>query len=189
MRPEALMRAGTARWVAGDMSNFDYLMLINTVAGRTYNDLSQYPVFPWVLSNYTSDTLDLTDPANYRDLTKPVGALNPDRLEEFVDRYADWDEEEMGAPAFHYGSHYSTPAYVSSLTSALCPLAVPVPGVWSSLSFVFVSSLAHTLCVLLHTCTDTLGAQTTLSNSLTGAHTVSLLDARVLVLSHLESFT
>jgi hypothetical protein len=30
------------------MSNFEYLMLVNTFAGRTYNDLSQYPVFPWV---------------------------------------------------------------------------------------------------------------------------------------------
>jgi hypothetical protein len=94
------------------MTNFDYLMLVNTAAGRTYNDMSQYPIFPWVLSNYTTDVLDLTDPTNYRDLSKPVGALNPDRLEEFIDRYADWDDDEMGAPAFHYGSHYSTPAYV-----------------------------------------------------------------------------
>mmetsp|Transcript_440 Transcript_440/g.1431 ORF Transcript_440/g.1431 Transcript_440/m.1431 type:complete len:678 (+) Transcript_440:4275-6308(+) len=107
-----LLRSGTSKWVAGEMSNFDYLMLVNTVAGRTYNDLSQYPVFPWVLSDYTSDELDLSDRSVFRDLSKPVGALNPDRLEEFIDRYADWDEEEMGAPPFHYGSHYSTPAYV-----------------------------------------------------------------------------
>ena len=38
--------------------------------GRTYNDLNQYPVFPWVLTNYTTETLDLNDPNNYRDLSK-----------------------------------------------------------------------------------------------------------------------
>ena len=25
-------------------------MALNTLSGRTYNDLNQYPVFPWVLS-------------------------------------------------------------------------------------------------------------------------------------------
>jgi hypothetical protein len=29
------------------IDNFDYLMALNTLAGRTYNDLGQYPVFPW----------------------------------------------------------------------------------------------------------------------------------------------
>lgn len=29
-------------------------MHLNTMAGRTYNDYMQYPVFPWVLADYTS---------------------------------------------------------------------------------------------------------------------------------------
>lgn len=37
-------------------------------------------VFPWVLSDYTSSSIDLNDPRVYRDLSKPVGALNPARL-------------------------------------------------------------------------------------------------------------
>ncbi len=32
---------------SGETSNFEYLMQLNTLAGRSYNDLSQYPVFPW----------------------------------------------------------------------------------------------------------------------------------------------
>lgn len=39
-------------------------------AGRTYNDLNQYPVFPWVITNYDSEELDLTLPSNFRDLSK-----------------------------------------------------------------------------------------------------------------------
>lgn len=33
--------------------------------------------FPWILSDYTSDTLDLENPNVYRNLSKPIGANNP----------------------------------------------------------------------------------------------------------------
>nr|CDS29372.1 neurobeachin [Hymenolepis microstoma] len=61
------------------MSNFDYLMCLNTLAGRSFNDLNQCPIFPWVLSNYTSRHLDLNEPKNYRDLSSPVGTLSTAR--------------------------------------------------------------------------------------------------------------
>jgi hypothetical protein len=35
---------------------------LNTLAGRSYHDLSQYPVFPWVLADLESPELDLNDP-------------------------------------------------------------------------------------------------------------------------------
>lgn len=62
-------------WVDGKLSNFEYLMHLNTFAGRSFNDWGQYPVFPWVLRDYESETLDLTNPAVFRDLSKPMGAL------------------------------------------------------------------------------------------------------------------
>lgn len=70
----------------------------------------RYPVFPWVVLDFTSDTLgtlnslllhliiiclynlivlliliilDLTNPTSFRDLSKPMGALNPQRLATF----------------------------------------------------------------------------------------------------------
>lgn len=63
-------------------------------------------MFPWVLSQYDQDVIDLGDPANYRDLSKPVGALNPTRLRDFVERYKSFGDSEI--PPFMYGSHYST---------------------------------------------------------------------------------
>ena len=66
-----------------EISNFEYLMFLNTISGRTYQDLNQYPVFPWILTNYESDSLDINDPTNYRDLSKPIGALNKNREELF----------------------------------------------------------------------------------------------------------
>lgn len=37
----------TQKWQRHEISNFEYLMALNTFANRTYNDLTQYPVFPW----------------------------------------------------------------------------------------------------------------------------------------------
>jgi hypothetical protein len=33
-------------WINGRVSNYDYLMYVNTLAGRSFNDLCQYPVMP-----------------------------------------------------------------------------------------------------------------------------------------------
>ena len=69
------MRTGLER----KLSNFAFLQRLNTLAGRTYNDLNQYPVFPWVLADYTSETLDLSRPSTFRDLSKPMGAQRKER--------------------------------------------------------------------------------------------------------------
>uniref|UniRef100_A0A667Y7U5 Neurobeachin n=1 Tax=Myripristis murdjan TaxID=586833 RepID=A0A667Y7U5_9TELE len=98
----------TQRWQRREISNFEYLMFLNTIAGRTYNDLNQYPVFPWVLTNYDSEELDLTLPGNFRDLSKPVGALNPKRAAFYAERYESWEDDQT--PPYHYNSHYSTAA-------------------------------------------------------------------------------
>ncbi|KIH94576.1 hypothetical protein SPBR_05474 [Sporothrix brasiliensis 5110] len=107
------------RWQKGEMSNFHYLMLVNTMAGRTFNDLTQYPVFPWVLADYTSSELDLTNPATFRDLSKPMGAQTLQRQSDFAMRYSTL--AEMGQPPFHYGTHYSSAMVVSSYLIRLPP--------------------------------------------------------------------
>lgn len=34
-------------------------MYLNSLADRTFNDLTQYPVFPWILADYTSESLGM----------------------------------------------------------------------------------------------------------------------------------
>jgi hypothetical protein len=53
-------------WREGLLTNWEYLTQLNKMAGRSYNDLMQYPVFPFVIADYTSQVLDLTDPQIYR---------------------------------------------------------------------------------------------------------------------------
>ncbi|XP_038245725.1 protein FAN isoform X2 [Dermochelys coriacea] len=95
------------QWQRGHISNYQYLLHLNNLADRSCNDLSQYPVFPWIIADYSSSELDLTKPETFRDLSKPVGALNRERLERLLTRY-----REMPEPKFMYGSHYSSPGYV-----------------------------------------------------------------------------
>jgi hypothetical protein len=77
---KSLALRATLKWQRGKLSNFDYLMKLNCYAWRSYNDLSQYPILPWVLGECESEKIDLLDSAIYRDLVIPVGALSEKRL-------------------------------------------------------------------------------------------------------------
>ena len=87
-------------------------MYLNSLADRSFSDLTQYPVMPWVVADYSSSTLDLINPSTYRDLSKPVGALNEKRLDGYKQRYKDMPSGPGFPPPFLYGTHYSTPGYV-----------------------------------------------------------------------------
>ncbi|KAK3582874.1 hypothetical protein CHS0354_012486 [Potamilus streckersoni] len=100
------------KWVQHEISNFEYLMQLNTIAGRTYNDLSQYPVFPWILSDYTSEELDLENPAVFRDLSKPIGVVNPKNEQDVREKYEHFEDPSGVVEKFHYGTHYSNAAGV-----------------------------------------------------------------------------
>ncbi|XP_059970155.1 WD repeat and FYVE domain-containing protein 3 isoform X1 [Mesoplodon densirostris] len=104
----------TQRWERGEISNFQYLMHLNTLAGRSYNDLMQYPVFPWILADYDSEEVDLTNPKTFRNLAKPMGAQTDERLAQYKKRYKDWEDPNGETPAYHYGTHYSSAMIVAS---------------------------------------------------------------------------
>ena len=59
--PEVLMRKSdiTSRWIRRELSNFDYILALNTLAGRSYLDITQYPVFPHVIADYESGRVGL----------------------------------------------------------------------------------------------------------------------------------
>ncbi|XP_072858872.2 neurobeachin-like protein 2 isoform X3 [Pogona vitticeps] len=112
--PQELLKASglTQKWVYREISNFEYLMQLNTIAGRTYNDLSQYPVFPWILKDYVSKTLDLSDPAVFRDLSKPIGVANDRHAKDVKEKYESFEDPTGMIDKFHYGTHYSNAAGV-----------------------------------------------------------------------------
>ncbi|CAG2206968.1 NEBL1_2 [Mytilus edulis] len=110
---ELLKSSGLSqKWVHREITNFEYLMQLNTIAGRTYNDLSQYPVFPWIISDYESDTLNLNSCTVYRDLSKPIGAVNPKNEEILREKFETFEDPSGVIEKFHYGTHYSNAAGV-----------------------------------------------------------------------------
>jgi hypothetical protein len=107
----------TKLWQKGCISNLEYLMHLNAAAGRSFQDLTQYPVFPWVLSDYSSETLNLSNINSFRDLSKPMGALGEKRAQQYTERFRTMDEfykerVEGCPPPFFYGTHYSCAGYV-----------------------------------------------------------------------------
>jgi hypothetical protein len=97
------------KWQKGKPSNFDFLVKLNCYGGRSYNDLSQYPVMPWILCDYRSETIDLSDPCVYRDLTKPIGAIGVTRFEQLRSHF-DYSLDDESH--FLYGALYSSAAVV-----------------------------------------------------------------------------
>ncbi|EAX85401.1 Beige/BEACH domain containing protein, partial [Trichomonas vaginalis G3] len=91
----------TKMWCKGDITTYDYLLAVNDLGGRSFNDFSQYPVFPWVIGDYTHDP-----PTKMRDLTKPMGMQTEERAKRFITTYEESPEH------YHYGTHYSHPAAV-----------------------------------------------------------------------------
>lgn len=81
-----LIMAG--KWQRKELSNFEYLLFVNTEAHRSFIDLTQYPIMPHIIADYQSNVLDLTKEETFRDLSKPIGALNSQRLQFFKERYA-----------------------------------------------------------------------------------------------------
>uniref|UniRef100_A0A5K3F482 BEACH domain-containing protein n=2 Tax=Mesocestoides corti TaxID=53468 RepID=A0A5K3F482_MESCO len=124
-------------WIRGQMSNFDYLMALNTAAGRTYNDLTQYPIFPWVIADFESPILDLTMTSkSFRRLDRPISVQTDARAEAVLRHYADlntqlFEAENSGdenqrsllCPAFHYPSFCSNEAIILHFLCRLIPYA------------------------------------------------------------------
>jgi hypothetical protein len=109
----------TRQWQNRQLSNFAYLQIVNQYANRTPNDVTQYPVFPWVLKNYSSDSLNLSAPSTFRDLTLPMGALTESRRQAATERYQQSDMS--GEKPFQFGTHFSSSMIACSFMIRLSP--------------------------------------------------------------------
>lgn len=93
------LRSMLMRWATGTLSNYDYISFLNACACRTLKDYSQYPVFPWVIADYTSSTLRLDQKETYRQLEYPIGAQTESRRAQLREHYEQSKELAMDAAA------------------------------------------------------------------------------------------
>ena len=124
----------TKLWRERSITNFDYLMFLNKLAGRSFNDLMIYPVYPFVLSDYESDELDLTNASCFRNFSKPMAIQKTKREKYYRDQYnylkSEYDRRKasedatldpVSCPVYHYGSHYSNSGTVLHFLVRLPP--------------------------------------------------------------------
>ena len=83
-----------------EISNFQYLLLVNKFSSRTYNDCNQYLVFPLLY-------MDINKKYE-RNLSKAICLNKKDLKEEDLIKFKN-NFETMG---YHFNSHYSTMAYI-----------------------------------------------------------------------------
>ena len=93
-------------WSKNRITNYDYLMLLNTLAGRSLNDLSQYFIFPWIIKDFNKEILNWLSDKIYRDLSLPIHACGEDK-ERIINKYELLDDEK-----YHSGTFYSTHSFV-----------------------------------------------------------------------------
>ena len=118
------------KWTSGYLNTYSYIMILNTISGRTYNDIAQYPVYPWIISNYSTNELDLTDPSSYRDFTYPIYAQDEETRENLKGKYESFEEDQKEFK-YHSGSHYSNAGFVCYYLIRIKPfsqLAAEVQG-------------------------------------------------------------
>ena len=89
----------TKQWLTNDLSTLEYLLLLNKFSSRSYNDINQYPVFPW-LELYNDKV---------RDLKFTIAAqTEEDRMIKKEMYLASNDKFP-----YHYTTHFSNSSYLS----------------------------------------------------------------------------
>ena len=114
------------KWTKWEISTFSLLNYINIFASRSYHDINQYPVFPWIITDYTNEEIpdlsldsnpELTNASDYvpkiRPFGTPMGMLglndsSKDRRDNYLINFESPDEKNPDENYDRYGSHYST---------------------------------------------------------------------------------
>ncbi|XP_023246507.1 lysosomal-trafficking regulator [Copidosoma floridanum] len=116
-------------WRNGTLTNWEYITCLNKLAGRSYNDLMQYPVFPFVLADYTSEKINLENPSIYRNFKKPMAVQDKKNEQHYINNYNYLKQSinegvnliALNKEPFHYGSHYSNSGTVLHFLVRLPP--------------------------------------------------------------------
>ena len=138
-------------WKEWEISNFELIMWLNVYGNRSYNDLSQYPVFPWILNNYdepikgeltrgeSDNNLEqkkdgdeiyengIISKEKFRDLNLPIGMLAiteeaKNRAKLFLQSYENLKRDSnQFIIPYMFGSNYSNPTFVCNYMTRIFP--------------------------------------------------------------------
>lgn len=117
----------TKMWVNREMTNFEYLMRLNIFTGRTYHDLSLYPIMPWVVMDMKSEMLDLTNSLIFRNFSKSIvdqngfmymtAPVNPSYVKYFLGQIPPFDTADNSK--FSLGKFESVEKTIEKIVSGM----------------------------------------------------------------------
>ena len=99
-----------AKWKEGMLSNFDYLLAVNQAAERSFVDLSCYPIFPRVLTDFNQNEI-----GEFRDLSKPVQIVcDKDKEHKLL-------KVRFSVQGYYHSDNISNPHFVSGNLVRIAP--------------------------------------------------------------------
>ena len=122
----------------GKITNYEYILKLNKYSTRTYNDTSQYPIFPWLVQKrdknqeiikkiWSNENLNQKEILQYfRDMNYPHVLQSEKKREEAKNNFTKEEEEQEKLDdgekfPTHFINHYSTSAYVYYFLMRLNP--------------------------------------------------------------------
>ena len=112
----------------GKITNNEYLLKLNKYSSRTYNDTSQYPIFPWLLKKYnevnealkciwSKEQKNMKDILIYfRDMNYPITQQTEEKRQEskndYIKEEKEKNEDDEDKFPHHWIKHYSASAYI-----------------------------------------------------------------------------
>ena len=126
-------------WNNNEIDNYYFINMLNKYSSRTYNDLEQYPIFPWLFNRYNSElfenkkynllsslqnniklnTINKILYENYLRLFQyPISAQTEDKRKELQKKY----DKNFFKFKSHYNSHYSTSAIIFYFLVRISPI-------------------------------------------------------------------
>ena len=93
----------------GEISNYEYLLYLNKLSTRTFNDWTQYPVFPWIITDISKffkyDKINLLK-NDIRDMNYPLSMQSSIKRVVEINKF--FESAKYSKFPSHFGSHYST---------------------------------------------------------------------------------
>ena len=111
------------KWIEDEMTTYQYLLYINKFSSRSYNDVNQYPVFPWIFRETSLGSYRNKDKLpKFRDLSYPISVKgksmeDEEKEEEDLEEarcFFDASLDENRKYPSHFRLHYSTSGYLLS---------------------------------------------------------------------------
>lgn len=119
------LNALTKTWNSNLMSNYDYLMYLNRLSNRSFNDISRYPLFPWVVADFASDDFQINQKSQYRDLSKPLHGHWKSREAKAADLFEHLAKDPVPTrKPYHCPQFSSTPGGIVYFYTRTVPLLI-----------------------------------------------------------------